>query len=155
MNNIKSNDIICGVLAALGHPGEVMDADANAQQTPGTLPDCPRAYVKTTFADVRNLRPNLTGQPVVILSAAQFAEAKAAFEATLKARDTWERENKRTQTELDARKKELSEARGIIARNGLQRLAGETATKFYITADDIKATIDITAEEIAAGNVSR
>jgi hypothetical protein len=38
---------------------------------------------------------------------------------------------------------ENEKMRGIIARNTLQRLRGEDATKLYVTADDIKESLEI------------
>jgi hypothetical protein len=38
---------------------------------------------------------------------------------------------------------ELDRLRGIIARNAMQRLRGEDATELYITADDIKDSLEV------------
>lgn len=38
---------------------------------------------------------------------------------------------------------ELTKLRGIIARNAMQRLKGEDAIEMYITADDIKDSLEV------------
>ena len=38
---------------------------------------------------------------------------------------------------------EIERLRAIIARNALQRLRGEDATELYVTADDIKDSLEV------------
>jgi hypothetical protein len=38
---------------------------------------------------------------------------------------------------------EIDRLRDIIARNALQRLRGEDATELYVTADDIKDSLEV------------
>lgn len=54
----------------------------------------------------------------------------------------WERRNQKATWPKDA-SQEIDRLRGIIARNALQRLRGEDATEMYVTADDIKASLEM------------
>ena len=53
--------------------------------------------------------------------------------------------NLRTKTgeQIKSLQNEIAKMRGIIARNALQRLAGEEATQAFFTAQDIKDSLEI------------
>ena len=136
----------CAILQELSMKEGSMEV--KIKQSPGL-----GEYVGTVFASMVAQSPNYT--EMVFETHGKFDGKYEFMTVTVQKHSGKTPHQLRMQADERARGFEAQTLllRGIVARNCKQRLAGEDAKRLYVTADDMRCSLAILNEEVAAGRV--